>query len=353
MRIRATYLVLAVALASFPACKGKKDDAGAILDKSGDRTQQSSRSRVLRVYSGRTEALIAPVIEMYEQQSGVNVEVKYADTAQLAATILEEGQRSPADVFVAQDASTLALLEQRGVFVTLPASITGRVGSSFRSKSGHWVGASGRARVLAYNTGKLKPEDLPASAVELTEARWRGRVGWSPENASFQSAVAAMVQLEGEEAATRWVKYMQANKPRAYPKNAPAVLAVSRGEVDVALVNHYYLYRLRAEHGEDFPVENHYFRSGKADSLVNVSGAAILASSDQKQLAEEFVLFLLSDSAQTFFTEVNYEFPLASGVQARSGLPDIETLNVPEVDLAKLEELEITHKILREAGALR
>jgi iron(III) transport system substrate-binding protein len=118
-------------------------------------------------------------------------------------------------------------------------------------------------------------------------------------------------------------------------------------------VNHYYLYRLRAEHGEDFPVENHYFRSGKADSLVNVSGAAILASSDQEQLAEEFLLFLLGDQAQTFFTETNYEFPLASGVKSKIGLPDIATLNAPEVDLARLEELETTHKILRAAGALR
>jgi iron(III) transport system substrate-binding protein len=350
MTLRVTFLLVAIALAWSPACKGKKDDAGATR---GTTTETPAPRRVLKVYSGRTEALIAPVLEMFEQHAGVAVEVKYADTAQLAATILEEGQRSPADVFVAQDASTLALLESRGVFVPLPESITGRVGSSFRSKSGHWVGVSGRARVLAYNTKKLQPENLPRSAVELTEARWKGRVGWSPENASFQSALAAMVQLEGEEAAARWVKNMQANQPRAYPKNAPAVQAVTRGEVDVALVNHYYLYRLRAEHGEDFPVENHYFRSGKADSLVNVSGAAILASSGQKELAEEFLLFLLSDTAQTFFTETNYEFPLASGVQSKLGLPDIATLNVPEVDLAKLEELEITHTILREAGALR
>lgn len=352
---------MAAAALALGACEGKKEERASSApaetgeqagEKTGDDTA-AGKSRTLEVYSGRTEKLVAPVIEMFEKKTGVDVKVKYADTAQLAATILEEGKRSPADVFLAQDASSLGLLEQQEVFATLPESITGKLEPSVKSPNGKWVGVTGRARVLAYNTSKLKPEDLPASAAELVDPKWKGRVGWAPENASFQSAVSAMIQLEGEDAARAWVEGMQANQPRAYPKNTPAVLAVSRGEVDVALVNHYYLYRLRDEHGADFPVENHYFRSGKADSLINVSGVAILGTTDDMDTAREFVEFLLSAEAQEYFVKQNYEFPVVAGVKSPIGLPDISTLAAPVVDLAKLQDLETTYKILRSAGALR
>lgn len=350
-------LLTAALLASLGACKGKsKEQASQPTDKGQEATQTTAEpappKQVLNVYSGRTENLVAPVIADFQRESGIEVKVKYADTAQLAATLLEEGARSPADVFLAQDASTLALLEAKGMLAPLPEPITSRVPAAYRSKNGQWVGISGRARVLAYNTTKLKPEDLPKSAAELTSPKWKGRVGWAPENASFQSALSAMIQLEGEDAARKWVKDMQANQPHAYPKNMPALQAVTRGEVDVALVNHYYLYRLRAEQGKDLPADNYYFRNGKAESLVNVSGVAVLTSSKQAQAAERFVEFLLGDKAQSFFVEKNYEFPVVQGMETPLGLPEISTLNTPEVDLTKLEELETTHKILREAGAL-
>jgi iron(III) transport system substrate-binding protein len=341
--------VLAVALIG---CKGKEKAQETPPTPTREPAKKEAPPQSITIYSGRTEALVAPVIAEFEKSTGIKANVKYAATGQLAATLLEEGARSPADVFLAQDASTLGLLEAKKVFMPLPEAIIGRVGESFKSPTGQWVGVSGRARVLVYNTQKLKPEELPATAAELTDPKWKGRVGWAPENASFQSALSTMVQLEGEEAATQWVKGMQANQPHAYPKNSPAVVAVSRGEVDVALVNHYYLYRLRAELGGDFPVENHYFRSGKADSLVNVSGAAILATSKNKKAAETFVNYLLSDSAQTFFTEKNYEFPLVSGVETPLGLPDIASLKAPKVDLAKIQDLAAVHKILRDAGVL-
>lgn len=340
MKTTSMCSVALAALVGFGACK--KDDK-----------KSEGASSVLTVYSGRSEKLVGPVIEMFEKKSGVDVQIKYADTAQLAATILEEGKRSPADVFLAQDASTLSLLESKNVFVKLPDALTGKVGKSFKSASGAWIGITGRARVLAYNKSKLTPDALPKSSAELVGEAWKGRVGWAPENASFQSSVSAMVQLEGKEAAANWVNGMQANGPKAYPKNTPAVVAVSRGEVDVALVNHYYLYRLKAEHGDDFPVENHYFRSGKADSLVNISGIAILASSKRDALAKQFVEFMLSQEAQSYFVHKNYEFPVISGVTSPIGLPDISTLNAPVVDLAKLDDLKTTHEILRAAGALR
>ena len=346
-------IALAVALL---ACRGQTgDQAEAASSGPASSTSQNNpatAAQTLTVYSGRTEALVAPVIAEFRKTSGIEVKVKYAETAQLAAALIEEGKRSPADVFLAQDASTLGLLEARDLFTTLPESILSRVGKSAKSPGGLWVGITGRARVLAYNTNKLTPDKLPASSADLVKPQWKGRVGWAPENASFQSALSAMIQLEGKDAAGAWVNAMQKNQPRAYPKNTPAVLAVSRGEVDVALVNHYYLYRLRAEHGDDFPVANHYFRSGKADSLVNVAGVAIVATSKNKPAAEKFVSHLVGTSAQKYFATKNYEFPLVSGIELPIDLPDIATLNPPVVDLAKLTDLASAHQILRQAQAL-
>lgn len=351
------YVLVALAVTAVGACSGKTESGGeATKDKDQAEpaaTEPATEPGSITVYSGRTEALVGPVIEAYEKASGVDVQVKYADTAQLAATLLEEGASSPADVFLAQDASTLGFLDGKKVFAPLPEPVLARVPEGYRSADGTWVGVSGRARVLAYHTGKLEPEDLPESADELTDPKWKGRVGWAPANASFQSFVAAMMQLRGPDETRAWLEAMKKNQPKDYPKNTPAVMAVSTGEVDVALVNHYYLHRLRDEHGAEFPVENHYFRSGKADSMVNMSGAAVLASSGKKEAAAAFIAYLVGDQGQRQFVEGNHEFPVATGVASPDDLPPVAELEAPTLDLAQLTDLESTVELLRETGVLR
>lgn len=334
-------------------CEGKTGTGQADQTGAEAAAESPPPATSITLYSGRSEKLIGPAIAAYEKASGVDVKVKYADSAQLAATILEEAGKSPADVFVAQDASTLAFLEGKDVFRPLPAAVLERAPQTYRSANGAWVGISGRARVLAYNTEKLKPKDLPEKADALTNAAWKGRVGWAPANASFQSFVAAMIQLRGEDTAAAWLTGMVANQPKDYPKNTPAVVAVSRGEVDVALVNHYYLYRLKAEHGDGFPVANHYFRSGGADSMVNVSGGGILASSKKAEAAAAFLSYLLSADGQTHFVKGNHEFPVAPDARSPDGLPPIDGLAAPKLDLGKLDNLEATVKLLRKTRALR
>lgn len=327
--------------------------APADESEDGEESGASGAPEEITVYSGRSEKLVGPLLEAYEDKSGVDVAVKYGDTAELAAALLEEGQSSPADVFVAQDASTLAFLETRDRFAELPEELLSRVPASFRSDDGRWVGVTGRARVLAYSTEALDDEDLPETAQDLTREAWKGRVGWAPPNASFQSAIAAMIQLEGKDATGTWLKEMKANEPKDYPKNTPAVIAVSRGEVDVALVNHYYLYRLRDEYGEDFPVANHYFRDGGAHSMVNLSGAAVLESSSVKDAGAKLIEFMLSEEGQKMFVERNHEFPVASGVESPDGLPAIDGLDAPALDLTSLDDLETTVELLRDTGVLK
>lgn len=304
------------------------------------------------IYSGRSESLVAPLIEKFEKASGLKAKVKYGNSGELAGTILEEGDKSPADVFWAQDAGTLGLLSEKDLLAELPADVLKKATENYRTPGTQWVATSGRARVLAYNTKKLKEADLPKSVAELTDPKWKGRVGWAPENASFQAFVAAMVEMEGPEATKKWLEGMVANGPKAYPKNTPAVMATSTGEVDVALVNHYYLLRLKAEHGADYPVANYFFKNGKAEALVNVSGVSTLKSSKNREGAHKFVEFLLSPEAQSYFASETHEYPVVEGVKPSGDLPALGTLAPPKVDFAKLANLETTVKLLRETKAL-
>lgn len=311
-----------------------------------------SFAQTLTVYSGRNEEFVAPVIEDFTEETGIQVEVRYGDTAELAATILEEGGNSPADVFLAQDAGALGALADAGLFTALPAATLGRVEARFRSADDLWVGVTGRARVLAYNTDAVAEADLPGSVFELTDERYQGRVGWAPTNGSFQAFVTAMRVLEGDERTREWLEGMIANGVQVYADNSSQLEALERGEIDMALVNHYYLFRFLAEQGESFPVRNHYFGDADLGSLINVAGAGILATTDQPEEAQRFVDYLLSEGAQQHFTDAVFEYPLVSGIPTNEMLPPLAEIETPDLDLSNLDDLEGTLELLSDVGAL-
>jgi iron(III) transport system substrate-binding protein len=306
----------------------------------------------LTVYSGRNEQLVAPIIEQFEQQSGVQVDVRYGNTAELAGTILEEGDNSPADVFFAQDAGSLGLVAANDRFIQMPDEVLSQVDERFRSPQGEWIGVSGRARVVAYNTQAITETDLPDTIFGFTDPQWSGRIGWAPTNASFQSFVTALRVLEGEDRAREWLEGIQANDPNAYDNNNAVLQAVSNGEIDVGFVNHYYLFATRAEQGDDLPVENFYLTNGDPGALVNVAGVGILSTSDNQELAQQFVQFLLSEQAQQYFADETYEYPLIPGVATNEALPPLDTIQTPDLDLSQLEDLDGTVQLLQDVGVL-
>ena len=306
----------------------------------------------LVVYSGRSEELVGPVFEQFEERSGVDVQVRYGETAELAATILEEGENSPADLFFAQDPGALGALDDEGRLVELPEEVLDRVPARFRADDGDWVGTSGRARVVAYNTEELSEGDLPDSIFDFTDPEWEGRIGWAPTNGSFQAFVTALRVLEGEDRAREWLEGVQANDPFAYPDNLTAVEGVASGEVDVAFVNHYYLFQVREEEGEDIPVRNYYLKGGDPGALVLAAGAGILDGAENPGAAEEFLEYALSEEAQQYFADETYEYPLIEGVEIDEQLPPLSEIQSPEVDLSNLDDLEGTLELLQETGAL-
>jgi iron(III) transport system substrate-binding protein len=306
----------------------------------------------LTVYSGRSEELVGEVLAGFTDATGIELDVRYGDTAELAATIINEGDATPADVYYGQDAGALGALQDEGLLATLPDELLDQVEPAFASTSGEWVGVTGRVRVLAYNTDTMTEDEVPDSILDLTDPEWSGRVSWAPTNGSFQSFVTALRVTEGEDAARDWLEGMIANDVQVFENNASQVEAVGRGEVDIAIVNHYYLARFTAE-DPDFPVANKYL-PGDIGGLVNVAGVGVLEATDQPSAAEQFVEYLLSDEVQTFFSQETNEaeFPAVTGQPSPEGLPTVEELEPPAVDLSDLEDLQGTIALLEETGAL-
>jgi iron(III) transport system substrate-binding protein len=305
------------------------------------------------LYSGRNETLVGPLLEQYAAETGATVEARFGGTGELAATLLEEGENSPASAFLAQDAGALGLLADEGQFQQLPDAVLDLVDPRFRDPDGRWVGVTGRARVLAYNTDALPAEELPASIKDLTDPAWAGRIGWAPENASFQSFITAFRLLEGDDAVRDWLEAMIANETVGFgDSNTSIVQAIGAGEIDAGLVNHYYAYVVGREEGEDFPVANHFFAEGDPGSLINVAGIGILEGAESTDEALAFATYLLSPTAQEYFATETFEYPLAEGVEASEGLVPLGEIGQPDIDLGDLADLRGTLDLLAEVGLL-
>lgn len=311
----------------------------------------AASAQTLTVYSGRGEALVAPLVARFTAETGIEVAVRYGDTAQLAVLILEEGRVSPADVFWGQDAGALGALARAGRLRSVPEALTRGLPSIYVGASQTWVATSGRARVFAYAADRVA--DLPTSVFDLTAPEWRGRVSWAPTNGSFQAFVTAMRVVHGDDVARDWLRGMRANGVSAYPNNTTQVEAVAAGEIDVALVNHYYLLGFLAN-DPSYPVAQAFFANGDVGNLVNVAGAGVLDTSNQPEAAERFVAFLLADEAQGYFTNEVFEYPVTTAVAPNANLESLERLveASPDVDLDTLDDLDGTLDLLREVGLL-
>ena len=325
-------VLLSLAAAALSACGGDSDK--------------------LTIYSGRSETLIGPLVRQFTDATGVETEVLYGGTSEVAATILEEGSNSPADVFLAQDAGALGVLSDEGRLTALPTSLLDAVPDSFRSPAGLWVGVSGRARVIAYNTSAVQPDELPDSILDFTDPAWDGRIGWAPTNGSFQAFVTALRLIEGEETARSWLEDIKDNGARDYQNNTAILAALGEGEIEVGFTNHYYLYRFLAEEGEGFGARNYYLGSGDAGALVNIAGAAIVDTSNNREKAERFIEYLLSPEAQQYFSDETFEYPLVDGISAHPDLEPLSELDPPNIDLGDISDLRGTLDLLNETGVL-
>ncbi len=310
-------------------------------------------AETITLYSGRSKSLIEPIIQQFEKETGIEVKVSYANTTQLAAKLRTEGEKSPASLFWAQDAGALGSVSKNKLFTKLPESILNKVPKTFRQSDGYWVATSGRARVLAYSPERITEDALPESIFELTEPKWKGKVGWAPLNASFQAFVTALRAQVGEERAEKWLRDMKENGAKAYPKNTPIIEALAAGEIDLGLPNHYYLFRFKKSDSK-YPVDQVFFKANDPGNLVNIAGIGLLNSSENKETALKFIEFLLSSKAQQYFVSEVFEYPVTEGVIPNPKLLPLEELLklVPKFNLNEMDDLEGTIKLLRRVDIL-
>ncbi|HEU5113548.1 MAG TPA: extracellular solute-binding protein [Acidimicrobiia bacterium] len=300
----------------------------------------------LVIYSGRTEELVGPLLEQFESESGIDVEIRYADSSELAATLLAEGEETEADVFFAQDPASLGVVAD--LMSQLPEETLSLVDARLRDGDGRWVGTSGRVRVFVHNTGSDLP--LPQTIDDAVDPAWAGQLGVAPTNGSFLAFVSAMILERGEDETREWLEALAANDPVEFDGNAPIVEATDTGELGGGLVNHYYLLRLQAE-GQGENTENYFIPAGDVGSLVMPAGVGVLAATQQPEAAQQFVDFLLAEEAQTYFATETFEFPLIEGVPQPEGVPPLDEIAAPDIDLSELAGvLDLATSLVAEAG---
>ncbi|MCH7231810.1 extracellular solute-binding protein [Glycomyces sp. L485] len=341
---RGFALLSAAALAAAVAACG--------TDQSDDTSEETAaEDEAVVLYSGRNEELIQPILDDFTAATGIEVDVRYSGTAEAAGLLLEEGEQSPADLFLAQDAGALGAVSKAGLLSSLDEELLGRVPETYRASDGTWVGLTGRSRVLIYDPAKIAEDELPESVWDLTNEEWEGRVAIAPLNGSFQAFVTALRVESGDEAAAEWLEGM-ADAPQR-EKNGPIVEDVAAGELEAGLVNHYYIYEKAAEAGvpvEEFGPALHYFSPGDAGGLVNVSGIGALGDAAENENVAALLDYLLAAEAQTTFAESTFEYPLIEGVAGPEGQPALEELVGPEIDLNDLDDLATTVQMIQEAG---
>jgi iron(III) transport system substrate-binding protein len=276
-----------------------------------------------------------------------------AASSSLAQTVVEEvSAGSPqADVFWSIDASSLGFVADNDAYEPLPDDVVEPVPSSFRGDDDAWVGVAGRARSVPYNTEQLSEDDVPAAAAEFPEtSALQGTMGWAPTYGAFKSFVTAMRLLRGADETREWLVSMREAGTQRFPNEFVVSQQVADGALAAGFANHYYAMRVKNQR-PDAPIDLAFTR-GDAGALVNVAGALRIKGTEKDDLVNDFVRHLLSAEAQEFFATVSFAYPMIPGVAPVGGLPTIDELNPPDVDLAALSDLEPTLQLMREAGVL-
>ncbi len=310
----------------------------------------SSDPNAITIYSGQHEQTTALLVAAFERQTGIKVQLRSGDESELGNQVLQEGASSPADVFYSENSPVLESLAGHGLLAPVQAATLAAMPARYSSARGLWVGVSGRMSALAYNPSKLGSTRLPRSILELAQPQWKGKLGFAPAETDFQPLVAAVEHTYGQAAAERWLEGMQANGT-VYPDNETAVVQVNNGQSAVAPVNHYYWFRMRSELGAGrVHSALHYFAPGDVGAVLDVSGAAVLASSRHKADAQRFLEFLVSAAGQEVIAHSHsYEYPLRSGVAAAPGLVPLAQLQPAPLTPAQLGDgraaLELEQKL--------
>ncbi|WP_138445368.1 iron ABC transporter substrate-binding protein [Sinomonas susongensis] len=350
MKIRSQALVgiaiAAMAATGLSACGSTPGSSSGSAGASGGPTD------TITVYNAQHQELTQAWVDAFTKQTGIKVNMRNGDDTEMGQQIIQEGKNSPADVFLTENSPAMSAVENAGLLGDPGSQAIANVPQAYRPSTGKWVGIAARSTVLAYNKTKLKASDLPKSLMDLADASWKGRWGGAPSGADFQAIVSAMLQLKGESATLDWLKAMKSNA-KAYQGNTTAMKAVNSGEIDAAVIYHYYWFGDQSKTGENSNnVGLYYFKNQDPGAFVSVSGGAVLASSKHQTAAQKFLEFVTgADGQKILQTGSSFEYPVGSGVAANPKLTPLQELQAPTIDPAKLNSQKVTD-LMTQAGLL-
>jgi len=338
---RLTAGAAAVVLVMATAACGGDDGADAAAERP-----------TLTLYNAQHEELLREIVPGFTKATGIKVKMRHGDDFELANQLVQEGSASPADVFLTENSPAMTLVDSKDLFAQLDDATLNQVPAQFSPADGQWMGFAARSTVLAYNTDKVQESELPASIMELAEPQWKGRVSFSPSGADFQAIVSAVVDLEGEAAAQKWLDGLKANGT-AYQGNNVVLKSVDDSQIDTGIIYHYYWYRDQEESGASSDnTALHYFGNGDPGAFLSISGAGVLKSSDHPKEAQQLVKYLSGVKGQTALaTSYALEYPLNPEVPPNPAIKPLDDLEPPEVDVSGLNG-PVVIEMMQQAGLL-
>ncbi|MGN7200754.1 iron ABC transporter substrate-binding protein [Arthrobacter sp. SAFR-044] len=351
MKIRNSALagiaLAATAALGLTACGGGTPAGGTSPSASN-----GAASGEITVYNAQHESLTKEWVDAFTAETGIKVTLRQGDDTEMSNQIIQEGQASPADVFLTENSPAMTQVENAGLFADVDKDTLAQVPAEFSPSTGKWTGIAARSTVLVYNKTKLTEDQLPKSMLDLASPEWKGRWAASPTGADFQAIVSALLELKGESATEDWLKAMKDNS-KAYKGNSTAMKAVNAGEVDAALIYHYYYYGDQAKTGENSNnVTPYYFKNQDPGAFLSVSGGGVLKSSKNAAAAQAFLKFITGKKGQEVLKNgTSFEYAIGSDVPANDKLVPIKDLQAPKVDAAKLNSQKVSD-LMTQAGLL-
>ena len=295
------------------------------------------------VYNAQHETLAQAWAAGFTKETGVKVTIRNGSDMQFANQIIEEGEAAPADVFLTENSPAMTFVDAAGLLAPVNADALAQVQETFKAADGKWIGVAARTTVFAYDKRKLQEGDLPNSMLDLADPKWKGRWGAAPAGADFQAIISALLELKGENATADWLKALKDNAT-TYKTNSVAMKAVNAGEIDGALIYHYYWFGDQAYTAENSNnVALHYFKHQDPGAFVSISGGAVLASSQHQKEAQAFLKWVTGKAGQAILRDgTSFEYAVGNGAQSNAKLVPIAELQAPKIDPSKLNSQKVT-----------
>jgi iron(III) transport system substrate-binding protein len=326
----------------------------AVLSFLAASTETVPAAEKLVVYSGRSERLIKPVLAAFQAKTGIQVELLSSGTTELVNRLQAEGDRTPADVFITNDAGSLERARELKLLRPLNMPEVDRaIPSEFRAPDNSWIGISGRFWIVVYNTQQVKPGQI-TSLFDLADPRWKDKIAIPNAGSEYlQAGVSIIKATYGDERTKQFLTGLKTNAgSQVYQKSSQIVEAVAKGQAAAGIVNHYYIYRhLAAQPTAPIAALMPDQEEAGMGAIMNVAGVGIIRHTRHIDSAKHLVEYLVAEAGQRFFAELNKEYPLGPAVQADSALVDRQSFRVAMIPLARLAELrEPTITLIEEVG---